>query len=1253
MSEAYLLNEHREWIGLLQPVGLVVSPTALARAQLRLQRDVFELQNELMSITDDAGLLPMHLLNLFIRVLGWRKDDLFAGDSINDLHVYLPERETLLKADFAVKNVDTQSFEILIKDIGHKAFDEDEVPEGRGWQATPHAKFERHLREKNISIGILVSQAGLRLLYAPKGETSGYLTFPFAYMRETQGRPVLSAMHLLLCEDRLFKGDTSQRLPALLIESRKFQNDVSTQLSEQVLAALYELLRGLQEADEFSKGRLLEDVLARDKNEVYHGLLTVLLRVVFLLYAEDRDLLSNDAVFLNNYSVNGLFARLREDFSKHHDSMNFRFGAWAHLLSLFRLIYEGAELEFDNIPGRKGHLFDPERFPFLEGRESKLEFRPPNISDGVIWRVLSNLMTLDGDRISYRALDVEQIGSVYEAVMGFELIIADGPSVAVRSSKPHGAPVLINLQEVLDSTDRDKLISELADLKIDKKTSELVKKATSVDELARAISKYVADWATPSILDPGSIMLQPGDERRRSGSHYTPRSLTAPTVSKALEPIISSFGPSPTPEQILGLRICDPAMGSGAFLVEACRQLSELLVISWAFHQVDVHSELPPDEDELLYARRLIARRCIYGVDKNPMAVNLAKLSLWLVTFARDHDFTFLDHALKVGDSLVSLSLAQIRGASWSDEQTLPLQIQSVVERVSKVMEVRRSISNADDTASTVVLEALKAEEDELLNDLRSIQSVVLYSYFFQSTDKLRKQELGRISLLLEQFYASGLAFKDFRGLDRELHLSNSSIRSFSWEIEFPEIFGRQDSGFDCFVGNPPFLGGRRISYRLSDSYLEFLKRTLDGSAGTTDLCVYFMRRLWALLKHRGTFGLILSDIVSQGESRINGLEFLISQGATIYSCVPSMPWPGTAGVRVAQVHATKGDYQKEKYIDGVVAQQGIDSFLQDSTGARTPHQLLENDGICYSGHYLMGQGFVVSVETASELKSARECNREVIFEYIRGDDINNEPTQRSGQFAINFGMRELSECEERYPECIELVRSLVKPERDQVKRKANRERWWRYAEARPGLEAAISELQRVIVQPFTAKYLFPTFVPARSVFAHPMVVVPDQRFGVYAILQSRIHELWVWQHCSTSLELLRYTASSVLNTFPFPRSIVSLDGIGETYYGARQSLLASHRGGLTEIYNRFHDPSVTDAGIVELRSLHLQLDQSVVAAYGWHDLQLSHEFTARLGTNGTRLEILEHQQKSILERLLQLNLTMPSVTGDPNSEEI
>ena len=150
--------------------------------------------------------------------------------------------------------------------------------------------------------------------------------------------------------------------------------------------------------------------------------------------------------------------------------------------------------------------------------------------------------------------------------------------------------------------------------------------------------------ATPDVASAGSLLLQPNEERRRSGSHYTPRALTGPIVHRTLEPILTRLreaggASAPRPEAVLDLKVCDPAMGSGAFLVEACRQLGDALIEAWKVH--GGRPEIPPDEDETVFARRLVAQKCLYGVDRNPLAVDLAKLSLWLVTLAKDHPLTF------------------------------------------------------------------------------------------------------------------------------------------------------------------------------------------------------------------------------------------------------------------------------------------------------------------------------------------------------------------------------------------------------------------------------------------------------------------------------------------------------------------------------------------------------------------------------------------------------------------------------------
>ena len=319
--------------------------------------------------------------------------------------------------------------------------------------------MERLLRETGIPIGLLVSRTQLRLVSAPVGENAGSLTFRFADMVSTMGRPILGAFDLLFSVEMLFLGEESHQLPALLRHSRDMQANVSVELAGQVLDGLYDLVRGTQAADARTGFKLLQHLLATNPDRIYEGQLTVLMRLVFLLFAEDRGLMPNSALYNGHYSIHSLYERLRQDHALHQDTMDDRYGAWAQLLALFRLVFHGHRHKDLNLPPRYGYLFDPNRFPFLEGRvenphESQAEtenpqFGIPLIGDGTIFRLLHGLLFLNGERISYRTLDVEQIGSVYETMMGFGLTRAAGRTIAIRPQKKHGAAVNLDLDQLL------------------------------------------------------------------------------------------------------------------------------------------------------------------------------------------------------------------------------------------------------------------------------------------------------------------------------------------------------------------------------------------------------------------------------------------------------------------------------------------------------------------------------------------------------------------------------------------------------------------------------------------------------------------------------------------------------------------------------------------------------------------------------------------------------------------------------------
>jgi len=1098
------LDAHREWIGYLQPVGLVVSPPALASAQAFPDRAILPLHNRFRELVEPAPIPgkddPAPAISdwprVFIDIFGWEPADLLGhGDSgpvPEALEVHLPDYGETLRPTYAVPEFADgaeggRRWLMLIEALPvGTALDGAAAVDGHGWEASPQARFERLLRETQVPIGLLANGTHLRLVYAPRGETSGHVTFPVAAMAEVPGRPIFAALHMLLSAERLFSLPDRQRLPAILAESRKYQNLVSTKLAQQVLAALYELQRGFQAADDQRGGDLLRAVLTEDPNQVYGGLLTTLLRLVFLLYAEDRGLLSGEAIYVNHYSVGGLFERLRADAGRYPDTMDHRFGSWPQLLALFRLIHDGGGHGGFRIPARRGYLFDPERYPFLEGRtrrRSEEKINPPLVPDGVIYRVLERLLILDGERLSYRTLDVEQIGSVYETMMGFRVEIARGASIAVKAKKPHGAPTAVDLDALLavEPKERAKTLKALTDQEL---TGDALKAAKSVEDVVAALGRKVAAEATPRIVPPGAIVLQPSDERRRSGSHYTPRALTGPIVRTTLRPILEGLGPRPTPGQILDLAVCDPAMGSGAFLVEVCRQLGEALVDAWHAHDYVHNPPIPPDEDEVLHARRLVAQRCLYGVDRNPMAVDLAKLSLWLATLAKDHPFTFLDHALRPGDSLLGVTLNQIASFSLNAKGKTESLFQRIIRnKVQILLDHRRRLFAVkdDEPEAYDIKRRLLGHIEGQSNDL-NYAAARLIELAWNPPPK-REAEARRTEAVLDVdgWLRTSDDDRDER-LARELEATRrriwpdpeKRIAPFHWEIEFPEVFGGDALGFDAIVGNPPFAGKNTMAEGNAAGYPDWLKQVHEGSHGNADLVAHFFRRAFDLLRPGGAFGLIATNTIGQGDTRGTGLRHICTHGGTIYAARKRLKWPGLAAVVVSVVHARKGPMPGPFDLDGRKVPI-ITAYLFHAGGHEDPARLLANANKSFQGSIVLGMGFTFDdtdtkgvaspISEMHRLIAKDPRNAERIFPYIGGEEINNSPTHTHHRYVINFG--EMTEEEaRRWPDLMAIVEEKGKPQREQDNREIRRRNWWRFGESTPALSQAISKLASAIVCP-------------------------------------------------------------------------------------------------------------------------------------------------------------------------------------------
>ena len=1153
---------HLEWLGFVRPTGLVLSAPALVGAGAILNRRDAEGQRRLQACVEErqggaeAAAEPcLPDFRAFAEsVLGWSFSLRgYAGTEEaplpEELEAAAPDSGEILRPDFAVRSGaapagpvkaanaahavrearaeyalgETSPWQLLVS-VRPLGEDFDRTAQGRSKpralthgrtaqpESTPadvglsgtsaHGRMERLLRQTGAPAGLLFNGLCLRLISAPRGESSGWLDFRVQDMVQTAGRPICAAMRLLLNERRLLAVPQQQRLAGLLAASRKFQNEVSERLAEQVLHALYELLRGFQAAQDAACGELLKRPLKDGPDEVYRGLLTVVLRLVFLLYAEERDLLPQDETFLHGYSLANLHQRLREDAALHPDTMDQRYGAYAQLLALFRMVHDGARSGAMRLPPRQGALFDPDRYRFLEGRGAQVggarqvseRVEAPLVADGTIYRVLEKLIVLDGERISYRALDVEHIGAVYQTMMGFRLETAAGRAIAIKAAKKHGAPATVDLEALLQEAPakRGKWLQDRTDRKPTERVRQTVRNAETLEALHAALDSIIDREATPDLVPAGGMVLQPSEERRRSGSHYTPRELTEPIVRTALEPILqrllqstagaalepdpnrtlasspanisqaaphppaaaqtprtvtggtesalrpspnhapSEHGRPPRPEQILDLKVCDPAMGSGAFLVEACRQLADALVASWYAH--NAVPDIPPDENELVFARRLVAQRCLYGVDRNPAAVDLAKLSLWLITLAKDHPLTFLDHALRHGDALLGLTKRQIESFHWQDggeEPPTGLEAQRSAaahlgglpvrrrelqtgfealrtrEHLGKVAALRQRIRTAGEDVPDHELRLWWSDARAALDQVRVLGDLALAAFFKGAKPKQREDYRRKFANEVQHDRTD-----QYLAWLEELANADPPLAPFHWEIEFPEVFERENAGFDAVVGNPPFAGKNTVAAANVPRYPDWLKALHPQSHGNADLVAHFFRRAFTLIRAGGAFGLIATNTIAQGDTRATGLRWICERGGEIYDVQTRVKWPGLAAVVVSVLHVAKGRFSGQKRLDGKAVEK-ITAFLFHRGGNNDPARLKANARKSFQGSIVLGMGFTFDDSdrkgVATPLAEMRRLlednlrNKEAIFPYIGGEEVNTSPTHAHHRYVINF----------------------------------------------------------------------------------------------------------------------------------------------------------------------------------------------------------------------------------------------------------
>jgi len=947
----------------------------------------------------------------------------------------------------------------------------------------------------------------------------------------------------------------------------------------------------------------------------YKNLLRLIYRLLFLMVIEERDLVfpSNISsvqrdIYHRYYSVQ----RLRQLSERRYLADHRRHDLWLSLKTTFRLFENeryGSKL---GIAPLAGELF---------GNQAIRHLADCFLGNDVLLNCLRSLSLYEHPenhqlvRVNYAALNVEEFGSVYEGLLEYEPVFnIDGAHV--------------------------------------------------------------------------EFGFKAGDERATTGSHYTPDDLVQPLIKHSLDYLIEERLKDIKPESaLLELRVADISCGSGHILLAAARRIANALAIVRT-------GEEQPSPSAFRTALRDVIRTCIYGVDINPLAVELCKVALWLEAHNPGQPLNFLDHHIKCGNAIVGFARREEveRGVPDQSFTSMPGDEKEIV---SKWRTRNKSERKEYETGQLPLAPAMKQHFDaiheqwlklSLLPERTPIEieeKKTRYIAFAEGPDAGLLNQIAAIPIA--QFYIPKTTENDrriitdaeFRGYWNALQVPRglapamaSAIanekRFFHWFLEFPDVI--EKGGFDCILGNPPYLMNRKISGRLGDAFLNWVKFEY-APAGAVDLVTYFVRRIFNLLKPSGFMALISTNTISQGAAREGGLDVIIDQGGRINFAIRSKPWPGLAAVSISLLSIHKGEWNKSCLLDEKLVEK-ITPYLDSQGSFDNPVALTENIDKSFQGSIVLGTGFIIEPSVAKTLIDNSPRLTDVLFPYLNGSDLNSNPQQLASRWVINFFDWAEDKCKSEYPEAYAIVEAKVKPERTRkneqggfVLRKPLPDRWWIYADKRPKLYSLIRDLYRVLVIAQVSRTVAFAFVSPKQVLDAKLVVFPFEDARFFAILQSSFHYHWAWRYCTTMKTDLSYTPSAIFLTFPFPEmnkeAIHSLDRIGEHYLEHRNLVMKTLWLGLTDINNLFNAHNLTPEtvakvskksvdvanqgyqGILELRLLHRQLDNVVRDAYGWKDIDLGHDFheVVTLPENDrVRYTISPAAHKEVLCRLLALN---------------
>jgi hypothetical protein len=973
--------------------------------------------------------------------------------------------------------------------------------------------------------------------------------------------------------------------------------------------------------EHLASGRLTAD-------DYYKSLLRLIYRLLFLMVIEERGLVfpasatqKQRDTFARFYSV----GRLRSLAEKRYLADKRQNDLWLALLSTFRLFEAGGPGAKLGLAPLAGDLFRNDALGDLEHCQLANDALLACLRSLGLYQHPTSKQLI---RVNYAALNVEEFGSVYEGLLEYE------PAVDVSATPP-------------------------------------------------------------------AFSFKRGDERSATGSHYTPDDLVQPLIKHSLDHLIADRLTAPEAKReskLLDLRVADIACGSGHILLAAARRIAtELAIVRTGEEQ--------PSPTAYRTALRDTIRTCIYGVDLNPLAVELCKVALWLEAHNPGEPLNFLDHRIKCGNAIVGYVRREEVDAGVPDEAFAKLPGDDP-EVGKKIRARNKSERKSRDQKKFAFTKDRQGQIDAVLDKWKTIAAMpervpaeidakkAAFDLFMSSGAAFVLKQIA--SIPIAQFYLprtpendqkliTDEAFRDYwsGNLSPQGQAPAAAVgiatkkRFFHWFLEFPEIIQR--GGFDCILGNPPYLGGQALSGTYGHEFCNYVTHAY-APTGLSDLVVFFLRRIYALLQPGGFTAFITTNSIKDGDIRRDGLEQVVTKGAVINFALRGVTWPGRANLVVSLVAVHNGAWAGPRVLDRQNVGT-INTFFEDAEETSPPADLQESASRIFQGTVFLGDGFLLSHQEAAAIVARDESCRVVLQPIINGQEVNSTPTQSAGRVAINF--RDWpQEKAQSYSAAFARVEELVKPVRAKDNMKSRREKWWLFGAPATALYTGIASLTSCFASARVTKYLSFSRLAVGGLFADTINVLASDRWDAFAVVHSGVHEAWARKYSGSLKQDLRYSPSKCFETFPFPEGLwqtpsAGLAEIGERYHEHRRKLMLSLWLGLTDVYNLFHSrevegdlakhfasrakkdprgelipeehragavsftPEQALAGILELRRLHVELDVCVRDAYGWHDLPLEHDFheVETLPENDrVRYTISAAARKELLKRLLAEN---------------